>query len=76
MASRYIRINRSSRQLLRATIPGCSYKLRAVGPYVETVGGMLLPLRDVVVQEGTYRSKVWAHGERDRDPGTPDSEVR
>ncbi len=75
MASRYIRPRRISREFLRQTIPGCSYKLPAVGPYVETVGGRLMHVRDVVLQGGTYRSRVWAHGERDRDPGTPDSEA-
>lgn len=75
MASRYIRIDRSSRQLLRLTDPSANYRLPSVGPYVTTVSGRLCALRDTVVQEGTYRSKVWSHGERDRDPGTPDSEA-
>lgn len=66
MRSRYIRPDRSSWQLLRGHIPNASFRQRVHGPYVTTVGGKLMHRDDVTVQDGTYRSKFWADGERDR----------
>lgn len=72
MASRNIRIDRSSRQLLRGNVSFANYRLPVVGPYVMSVDGILRAKRDCVRQRGGWVSRWWADGERDRDPGSPD----
>ena len=74
MGSRYVKIDRSSRQLLRGHIPNASFRQRVHGPYVTTVGGLLMHRDDTVLQDGTSRSRFWADGERDRSAGPPDEE--
>lgn len=72
MGSRYVKIDRSSRTLLRGQITGCSYRLPVIGPYVTTVGGVTRAQRDCRLEGGVWRSKRFGDGERDRSAGSPD----
>lgn len=72
MGSRYVKIDRSSRQLLRGQVSGCNYRLPVIGPYVTSIGGVTRARRDCVKVPGGWASKRYEDGERDRSAGFPD----